>query len=407
MFMENMMISLENLKEECKQEARNILDFWYAYQDKEFGGFYSYSDFNGNIEKEHGKGVLLHARILWAFSYAYKILKEPKYKEAATHCYKFIRDYAVDKEFGGVYWFLDYKGQPTDPQKHVYNQSFVIYGLSEYFLATGEKEALDLALNLFSLIEKNAFDEVYGGYREAYDRQWSPIENKLVCDTAEGVLSEKSMNTHLHILEAFTKLYEASHDETVQKQMSALAKLMLDKIVNKEKHFGLFYTREWDCCSHDVSFGHDIEGSWLLDEAADQITDKKLSDEIRKVTLEMAKVTARYGVDKDGATFNEFRDAHLLDTDRIWWVQAESMIGYFNAYQKTNDEKFLALSEVCFNIIKTQLKDNINGEWFWKVDRYGNPYKDCPKVEPWKCPYHNGRACLEMFKRIDSLQSAK
>ena len=341
------------------------------------------------------------------FSYGYRILKDEKYKVAAKHCYEFIRDFAVDKEFGGVYWFLNNKGEATDTQKHVYNQSFVIYGLSEYFLATGEKEALDLALNLFNLIEKHAFDEVYGGYREAYDRQWNPIENKLVCDTAEGVLSEKSMNTHLHILEAFTKLYEASHNETVQKQMAALADLMITKIVNDSYHFGLFYTREWVCCSHDVSFGHDIEGSWLLDEAADQITNKALADKIRALTLKMAQTTARYGVDKDGATFNEFRDGHLLDSDRIWWVQAESMIGYFNAYQKCHDDKFLSLSEGCFNIIKSQLKDDINGEWFWKVDRYGNPYTDCPKVEPWKCPYHNGRACLEMFKRIDSLQSAK
>ena len=176
--------------------------------------------------------------------------------------------------------------------------------------------------------------------------------------------------------------------------MAALADLMITKIVNDSYHFGLFYTREWVCCSHDVSFGHDIEGSWLLDEAADQITNKALADKIRALTLKMAQTTARYGVDKDGATFNEFRDGHLLDSDRIWWVQAESMIGYFNAYQKCHDDKFLSLSEGCFNIIKSQLKDDINGEWFWKV-------------EPWKCPYHNGRACLEMFKRIDSLQSAK
>ncbi|MGN1281700.1 MAG: AGE family epimerase/isomerase [Succinivibrio sp.] len=404
------MFSVEDCKKElkdcCLAEARNILDFWLNYIDRDFGGFYSFSDFTGNIVKEHGKGVLLHARILWAYAYGYRILKNDMYRMAAEHCYKFIRDCAVDRQSGGVYWFLDYKGMPTDTQKHVYNQSFVIYGLSEYYLATGDKEALDLALELFSLIEQHAYDSVYGGYREAYDKNWNPIENKLVCDTAEGVLSEKSMNTHLHILEAFTKLYEASHDETVQKQMAKLAKLMIDKVVNEQNHFGLFYTREWDCCSHDVSFGHDIEGSWLLDEAADQISDKELSNRIREVTTKMAEITARYGSDRDGATFNEFRDGHLLDTDRIWWVQAESMIGYFNAYQKTGNKEFLELSLCCFEIIRSQLKDGINGEWFWKVDRYGNPYKDCPKVEPWKCPYHNGRACLEMYKRIDSLLSA-
>lgn len=401
------MSTLDNLKTECLAQARSILDFWLNYQDEDFGGFYSYSDFYGDIQKEHDKGVLLHARILWAFSYGYKILKDEKYLKAATHCYNFIKDCAVDKEFGGVYWSLNNRGEAVDTQKHVYNQSFVIYGLSEYYLATGCKEALDLAMNLFNLIETNAFDSVYGGYKEAYDRQWNPIENKLVCDTAEGVLSEKSMNTHLHIMEAYTTLYEASKDNKVQQQLRALTVLMCEKVVNKDLHFGLFYTRDWTCCSHDVSFGHDIEGTWLLDLAANQITDTKLAATIRSLTTSMAKVTAQYGVDYDGATFNEFRDGHLIDSNRVWWVQAESMIGYFNAYQKTGQSKFLDLSKGCFNIIKTQLLDNINGEWYWKVNRYGEPYKDCPKVEPWKCPYHNGRACLEMYKRIVQIENDK
>lgn len=385
-----------------RDEACAILDFWANYRDDAFGGFYSYSSFTGEINPQAEKGVLLHSRILWAFSKGYNVLKEKKYLELAKHCYDFLKDVCYDKVTGGVYWSVSYDGKVLDSQKHIYNQGFFIYALSEYYLASGDAEALDLALKVFHLCEEHAFDEVYGGYREAFDRYFKPIENTLVCDTAEGILTEKSMNTHLHIMEAYTKLYEASHDEIVYKKLYELTKLILEKIIDEDSHYGLFFTRDWRCASKDISFGHDIEGTWLMDKAADQIKDAEFVNKLKAVTLKMAEVTAWQALDYDGAVFSELREGHLLDADRIWWVQAESMVGFMNAFEKSGRQKFLKLSLDCFRIIVSQLKDKVNDEWFWKVNRYGVPYEDKPKVEPWKCPYHNARACLEMYSRLMS-----
>lgn len=399
------MLDLFKLKNSITEEATSILDFWLSMQDKNLGGFYCYADYTGNIDTEHEKSVLLHSRILWTFSSAYRVLGDKRYLAAAEHCYKFMVDKALDSLHGGVYWLLDKNGNVTDSQKHVYNQGFAIYALSEYYLASGAEDALDVAMNLFSLVEEHAYDVTYGGYREAFDKNWNPIENQLVCDTAEGILAEKSMNTHLHVLEAYTVLHQATQNELVERKLSELCKLMSEKVVDGTLHYGLFFTRDWRCVSGDVSYGHDIEGTWLMDEAAKQIHDKELANKVFDQSYDMACITSVEGVDCDGAVFNELREGHLLDSDRIWWVQAEAMVGFFNAYQKKNAVMLLDNAVGCWNIIQQQLKDKLNGEWYWKVKRNGQPYKGLPKVEPWKCPYHNGRACLEMIKRIDLSKS--
>jgi len=398
------MFELHKFKAELKSEAESILSYWMTLQDDRIGGFYCYSDFEGNIDKEHNKSVLLHSRILWTFSNAHRVLGNPEYLDAATHCFHFLIDYALDKENGGVYWLLDKNGNVADSQKHVYNQGFAIYALSEFYLASGNVDALNYAKGLFELIERHAFDNEFGGYHEAFDQQWNPIENHLVCDTAEGVLAEKSMNTHLHILEAYTTLHEACGGVEVQQQLHHLSELMKDKIVDDSLHFGLFFTKDWQCVSKDVSYGHDIEGTWLMDEAAGQLKDRELASEIFELTIRMADITSQEGLERDGAVFNELRDGFLLDSDRIWWVQAEAMVGFFNAYQKHSNPNALNAAMGCWKIIQQQLVDEINGEWFWKVDRLGSPYRSEPKVEPWKCPYHNGRACLEVYKRIAPLE---
>ncbi|USD67401.1 AGE family epimerase/isomerase [Vibrio sp. SCSIO 43136] len=398
------MSELHQFKSQLKLEAQQILDFWSELQDQDRGGFYCFADFEGNVDKEHPKSVLLHSRILWTFSNAYRVLGDEKYKQAADHCYHFMTAYALDAEFGGVYWMLDKNGNVTDTQKHVYNQGFAIYAFSEYFLATGHLSALEHAKVLFELVEKHAFDHGYGGYHEAFDRQWSPIANHLVCDTAEGVLAEKSMNTHLHIMEAYTTLHQAWPDLHVQQQLKGLCELMIEKVVDSSLHFGLFFSRDWKCVSRDVSYGHDIEGTWLMDAAAGQLEDRTLANAIFELTSEMAQVTYDQGMEKDGAIFNELREGHLLDSDRIWWVQAEAMVGFFNAYQKSLKAEQFSAAQGCWNIIQTELKDGRFGEWYWKVNRQGQPYTSEAKVEPWKCPYHNGRACLEVYQRIAPLE---
>lgn len=397
------MLNLQEFKSKCEAEARSLLDYWLTLQDKKRGGFFSKADFQGVIATEEPKGVLLHARILWAFSRGYRALGDERYLEAARHCHEFLTGPAFDQEHGGVYWLLDAQGKIADSQKHIYNQGFVIYALSEYYLACGDESALTLALELFDLIEEHAFDSVFGGYREAFDVSWKPIENTLVCDTAEGVLAEKSMNTHLHIMEAYTKLQQARANRKVEQQLRGLIELLCDKVVNGSMHFGLFFKRDWQCVSHDVSFGHDIEGTWLIDKAALQCRDEAFRARVFQKTLTMAQVNAAQAIDKDGGVFNELREGHLIDCDRIWWVQAEALVGYLNAYQKEREQIFMDSAQRVFSVILAQLKDRDNGEWYWKVDRYGKPYPQCPKVEPWKCPYHNVRALLEASERLAAL----
>ena len=388
-----------------KEAAENIFDFWLTLKDEIGGGFHCYADFNGHINTDYDKAVLLHSRILWSFASAYRALGDDRYLKAATHCFNFMAEKTVDREFGGVYWMLDKNGNVADSQKHIYNQGFAIYAFSEYYLASGDEKALELSKAIFELIEAHAFDAENGGYIEAFDRRWNEIENHLVCDTAEGVLAEKSMNTHLHIMEAYTTLHRAWKEPRVEEKILHLLTLIKDKVVDETLHYGLFFSRDWQCVSKDVSYGHDIEGTWLMDEAAGELSDREFASEIFSLTTEMAKVTLNEGLDRDGAVFNELREGHLLDSDRIWWVQGEAMVGFFNAYQKDPRPEFLQAAYQCWNIIQTQLKDKENGEWFWKTTREGKPYPGEPKVEPWKCPYHNGRACLEVFTRIAPLTS--
>jgi mannobiose 2-epimerase len=316
-------------------------------------------------------------------------------------------DKALDKEFGGVYWMLDSEGNVKDTQKHIYNQGFAIYAFSEYYLASGDKNALRFAQELFGLIEEYAFDQEFGGYLEAFDREWNTIPNHLVCDTSEGVLAEKSMNTHLHIMEAYTRLHSAEPNAQVQAQLKGLVALTRDHIVDEKLHYGLFFTRDWKCVSSDVSYGHDIEGTWLMDEAAGQLVNSELAADIFALTTKMAQVTLKQGLDRDGAVFNELREGYLLDSDRIWWVQAEAMIGFFNAYQKEPNTEFFEAAKNCWQIIQSHLVDQENGEWHWKTNRQGQPCIQKPKVEPWKCPYHNGRACMEIYARIAPLESTE
>lgn len=401
------MFDVDFFRQSLETEVNNnILAFWLKLQNKQHGGFYCYADFDGKVDPQHPKAVLLHSRILWAFSAGYRVLGRPEYADAARQAFELLAGPALDKELGGVYWMLDHQGQVLDAQKHIYNQGFAIYAFSEYFRATGDEQARKLAIDLFRLIEQHAYDAELGGYFEAYDRQWQSIPNALICDTAEGVLTEKSMNTHLHILEAYANLLRIWPDALLQRRVRELIELFRDKIILANGHFGLFFTRDWQCVSRDISYGHDIEGTWLIDDAVRLLSDKAFVREITSLTSKMALVTLQEGLDSDGAIFNELRDNHLLDTDRVWWVQAEGMVGFFNAYLKTLNPRLHQAALDCWSVINQQLVDKQHGEWYWKTYRDGRPYLDRAKVEPWKCPYHNGRACLELFERLSGFEES-
>ncbi|MFC2125157.1 AGE family epimerase/isomerase [Bacteroidota bacterium] len=385
---------------ELKGELSNILNYWMKdMRDEERGGYYGRRDhFNQLIDKAP-KGAVLNARILWTFSAAFRETKEPVYKEYAEIAYQFMLNHFIDKEFGGIVWEVDYLGNPSNYRKQIYAQGFAIYGFSEYYRITGKDEALRHAIKLFTLIEEHSYDPLNGGYIEALDRDWSHLEDVRLSEKDDNL--PKSMNTHLHILEPYTNLYRVWKDERLERQIQGLIRVFLDHIINSgTAHFNLFFDMDWTVRSTMVSYGHDIEGTWLLTEAADELDDLGLLEEVKAIAIRMTDTTIAEGLDEDGAIYYEKEGQHL-DSDKHWWPQAEAMVGYVNAWQITFNHDYLDLAIIAWQFIKKRIIDKNNGEWFWRVDRSGNPIDSEDKAGFWKCPYHNSRACIEIINRLN------
>lgn len=382
-------------KEIMDHLKQKIIPFWQNLIDKENGGYYSYMNFDLNIDKFANKGGILNSRILWFFSACYNALKDQTYLYYANHAYEFLKSSFWDEKYGGLYWMVDYKGEVIDETKHVYNQAFGIYALSEYYKATKDKEALELAKRLYFIMEEKAKEK--NGYIEEFGRDWSYKKNALLSD--HGVIASKTMNTHLHVLEAYTNLYRAWEDERLYKDLVFLINLFMNKIYDSTNgHFKVFCNDEWENIIEAVSYGHDIEATWLLDEAAEVIKDDILQKKLSKFNLQVAQTVLNEAFE-NGSLFNE-KIENKIDKSRIWWVEAETVVGFLNAYQNSNDEKFLEATQKTWKFIKEYMVDKREGsEWYWKVDDHFK-IPSMPIVEPWKCPYHNGRMCLEVSKRI-------
>lgn len=395
------MMNLMRLKEDIEKELiEGILPYWANKTiDKENGGFYGYITNDEEILLESEKGCILNSRILWTFSKAYRTYKNKIYLETAQHAFQFLKESFLDEQYKGLYWMVDSEGQPTVTKKHVYNQSFGIYGLSEYYLATGDKEALDLAKELFELIEKHAYDNVHGGYFEAFTREWKVEEDLRLSD--KDLNYPKSMNTHLHIMEAYTNLYRAWKDEALKEKLVSLINISIDKIIDNNRfQFKLFFDEAWNSKSEIISYGHDIEGSWLLFEAAEVAGDEQLIAKVKNITINMVDKVYEDGFDDDGSILNEADQTSIIDADKVWWVQAEGMVGFFNAFEITKDPKYLKKVFGLWSFSNDYMIDHQNGEWYWKVAKNRKVYENMPKVEPWKCPYHNSRFCFELIERI-------
>ncbi|MFN7250392.1 MAG: AGE family epimerase/isomerase [Anaerobacillus sp.] len=393
---------LEQLEESIEKELEeNILPFWKDHTvDDENGGFYGYITHSKDIQKEADKGGILNSRILWTFSKAFNKYQNETYLEVATKAYEFLMTKIYDREHSGLYWMVDYKGEPKETRKHIYSQAFGIYGLTEYYIATKNEEALKLAITLYELIEKHAYDQVNKGYFEAYTREWQ-VEDDLRL-SGKDMNSPKSMNTHLHILEAYTNLYRVWKNEAFKEKFLELIEVSIEKIVDNDTfQFKLFFDAEWNSLSNVVSYGHDIEGSWLLYEAAEVAGDQGLLAKVKSIAIKMAEKVLSEGMDTDGSLLNESKDGVMIDTDKVWWIQAEAMVGFMNAYQLTLDEKYIEAVEKLWKFTNKYMIDHENGEWYWKLTRDRKVFSDMPKVEPWKCPYHNSRFCFEILERID------
>ena len=447
---------IEIMRQEMQDVLQNnILRFWLdKMQDHENGGFYGRMDGRGVLHPEAEKGAILNARILWSFSAAYRVLSASgansdlgatggglsdktaehtigAYLAAATRAKDYLIDHFIDPEYGGVYWSVDYKGNPLDTKKQFYAIGFAIYGLSEYARATGDREALEYALQLFDCIEEHAFDPEHNGYIEACTRDWQPIADMRLSDLDANY--PKSQNTHLHIIEPYTNLLRtlrelqaqqtcdyvpvlgsvlpigiaSSQDDLMRVEASLrnLIDIFLDKILNPETHhLDLFFEMDWTRGAGRLeSYGHDIECSWLLHEAALVLGDQDVLRRVEPVVLQVAKASEK-GLRPDGSMIHEanLTTGHV-DDDLHWWVQAENVVGWFNIYQYFGNESALQKSLRCWDYIKRQLIDFENGEWYWSRRADGSLNLDDDHAGFWKCPYHNSRMCLEIIGRSSSI----
>ena len=382
--------------EEVKQELTgHILPFWNKMKDEENGGFYGYVGNDLQLDKLADKGVILNSRILWFYSSCYAVLGDEKCREMAEHAFEFAKKHCIDYEFGGVYWMLDYKGEPADDMKHTYNIAFAIYALSAFYNATGNKEALELAEKLFDDIESNTLDEY--GYREAFSREWELVSNDALSEN--GLQADKTMNTILHLIEAYTELYKANKSDMVEERLRFLLGQMKDKVYDPETTaLKVFFNTKLELIGDIHSYGHDIEATWLMDRACDVLGDEKLIKEFAEMNLKISHNIQNIALD-NGALNNE-RDKDEINKTRIWWVQAESIVGFINAYQHSGDEQFLESARTIWEYVKNYVSDKRpGGEWHWDVSYDGKPGSTREIAGPWKCPYHNGRMCLEVITR--------
>lgn len=392
-----MPISPINFKNEVYAEFNNILNYWQKYSiDTKNGGFYGAVDAQNNPKLKEDKGIVLNSRILWTFSRAYIENKNPQYLKITKRAFDYIKKYFWDKENGGVYWSVKADGQPAETRKLMYGHSFAVYGASEYFRATGSKAALLFAQDIFNTIIKHSYDAKNGGYVEAYGRSWSEIDDYLL---AKGD-SRKSMNTHLHLMECFANLYRVDKSESVRFHLQHCIEIVLNKIIGKDNtRQTLFFTENWEPRSKGISYGHDIESSWLIQESAEILGNEELTKRAKAKCIEMAR-SACEGLQNDTGMIYEFdpENAHS-NSSRDWWVMAEAMVGFYNAYQNTGQNHYLEKAAKSWEFIKKYLIDHENGEWFTGVTP-AHKVTGTDKITMWKCPYHNARACLEIYLRI-------
>jgi mannobiose 2-epimerase len=394
---------LTQYKKEMEDELEEILSWWMRMTiDQKNEGFYGKIDHNNKIYSEAPKGSVLNSRILWSFSSAYNLTGNKKYLETAERAFNYFTEYFIDKKFGGVYWTVDFKGEPLDEKKQIYALAFAVYGLSEYYRSSKNEKAKETAIELYHTILKYSRDEKFGGYIEALTRDWREIEDLRL--SAKDANEKKSMNTHLHLLEAFTSLYRIWKDESLRQRVVELIRIFPDHIIdNKKHHLILFFDQEWNPKSNIISYGHDIEAAWLIQEAAEIAGDDILLTQVKEVSVQVAEAAAE-GLDSDGGLWYEYDvEQQQLIRQKHSWPQAEAMIGFFNAWQTTGNEKFLKQSLLSWKFVQEYMLDKNLGEWYWGVNADHSPMEQEEKAGIWKCPYHNSRACMEIIKRITRL----
>ena len=396
-----MTTKLKQLKTELSAELNSILGYWSKNTiDSENKGFIGQIDHKENKISDADKGAVLNARILWTFSASYQNTKNDEHKKEATRAFEFLSNYFYDPEFGGLFWSINSDTTPKDTKNQIYALAFAIYGFSEYYVISKDERALEIAINLYLKIQKHSYDPINKGYLEAFTRDWQPIEDLRLSD--KDANEKKTMNTHLHIVEAYANLYKVWKDKKLQSTIIELLQTIEKHFINpKTGNLRLFFDENWNEKPDVISYGHDIEAAWLLLQCAEISENQTLIANYKNYAIQMAQASEK-GLDSDGGLWYEFDPVKKkIVTEKHWWVQAEALIGFYNTYQLTGDEKYFEIVYKNWEFIKKYILDHQNGEWFWGINKdYSLIEKD--KAGFWKCPYHNSRACLELIKRIKS-----
>lgn len=398
-------ISAAELNAEFQQELVAIGDWWITHAiDREQGGFYGEIRPDNSPIRSATKGIVLNTRILWFFSEVAAAIDKPEYRTAAERAYGYLVDYFLDKEFGGVYWELDAQGQPVNTKKQTYAQAFAVYALCSYYKLTGDEQAMVHALDCFALLEEKTIDRVHGGYFEAFDRQWGKMDDVRLSD--KDLNYPKSMNTHLHVLEAYTTLHKARPTEVIKQALRYNIDCFDKYLINRETgHLRMFLDETWQDFSPGFTYGHDIECSWLLSKALNSLNDPQVTDQITPSIIALADVTLQEAMGDHGEVMDAFDFASGKKlTERVWWVQAEALVGFLNVYTLTRDERYLVAAKNVWAFIKKYQRDTRHGEWLWLSTLDTDHHEEAYKVGFWKGPYHNGRAMLEAINFIKKME---
>ncbi|MCL2755316.1 MAG: AGE family epimerase/isomerase [Oscillospiraceae bacterium] len=389
-----------------------MIPFWNSLVDNENGGFYSYVDHDLIVNKGSFKSAILHARILWFYSNCYLVLKDEKCLNLAKHCYDFMVKHFIDKESGGIFWSVNVKGVPANPMKHIYCHAFFLYALSSYYDATKDSLAMNNAMRMFELIETQMCDTI--GYRECFDRDWNLIDNDELSEN--GIKAEKTMNTILHLIEAYTELYRVNKNGDVLTRLKYLLELIHDRVYDKpNRRLNVFFDNNMNVLGNIYSYGHDIEAAWLLNRAIDIAGEPPganqaapgstsslpvdLCEKIREMSKVLAAKIDEVAFDEDGSMYYE-NDNGMVNKKRVWWVQAEALVGFLDAHEVSGEQKYLDRATRMWEYIKARVIDRRpGGEWYNELNKDGVPDTTMPTVDEWKCPYHNGRMCLQVIAR--------
>ena len=387
-------------KESVQRELfENIVPFWVKHtRDNVHGGFYGRINNNLQIYKKADKSLILTVRVLWTFSALQRLKEDDDYLQMAEHAYRFLSEKFLDRKYGGAFWLVDYQGRVLETKKKIYGQAFTIYALAEYYSAFNRQQALEQAVNIYNLIEANNHDNANLGYFEAANRDWTETEEMRLSEVDMNEV--KSMNTHLHLMEAYTNLYRVWPDKKLKQRLKELIEVFTKHIIdNKKYHLQLFFNEFWHVKSDIVSFGHDIEASWLLCETADVLENDQLKKSVENNALKMVDAVIKDGFNENDAIYVEMNGKGEIFKKIQWWQQAEAVVGLLNAFKISRDEKYYNHARNAWSFIEKAFADKKNGEWFYELDEDGRPTESYCKVSEWKGPYHNSRACMEILKR--------